>query len=211
MIEIGEVGPGRLREYARIPMAFEVRAVLRVESLDLGLRLVEEPVAEPYMKDYDASDDPDGRVLNWPKHFDVSKWGFFMAREGGDDVGASTVAVHTPAVHMLEDRADLAVLWDIRVRPERRRHGVGTALLRHAADWARSKGCRQMKVETQNTNVPACRFYARQGCVLGGINRFGYAACPAVAHETMLLWYLDLGPEATRTQSRPTQPRVPHP
>jgi len=144
------------------------------------------------VKDYDASDDPDGRVLNWLRHFDVSKWGFFIAREGTDDVGAATVAVHTSAVHMLEDRADLAVLWDIRVRPERRRHGVGSALFRHAAGWARSKGCRQMKVETQNTNVPACRFYASQRCVLGGINRFGYAACPAVAHETMLLWYLDL-------------------
>jgi streptothricin acetyltransferase len=47
-------------------------------------------------------------------------------------------------------------------------------------------------VETQNTNVPACRFYARQGCVSGGINRFGYAGCPAAAPEAMLLWYLDL-------------------
>ena len=192
MIEICEVGLDRLTEYARIPIAFEVRAVLRVESLDLGFRLVEEPVPKPYVKDYDASRDPDGRVLNWPKHFDVSKWGFFIAKESGDHVGAATVAVRTPAVHMLEDRSDLAVLWDIRVRPDRRRHGVGTALFRHAADWARSKGCRQMKVETQNTNVPACRFYARQGCVLGGINRFGYAACPGVADETMLLWYLDL-------------------
>ena len=120
------------------------------------------------------------------------------------------MAVHTPAVHMLEDHSDSAVLWDIRVRPERRREGVGTHLFRYAADWARGKGRRQMKVETQNTNVPACRFYAAQGCVLGGINRFGYAACPAAAHETMLLWYLDLGPETARTQSRVTQPKVPH-
>jgi GNAT superfamily N-acetyltransferase len=192
VIEIREVGRERLAEYARIPIAFEVRTVYRVESLDLGFRLVEEPVTEPYLKDYDALDNADGRVLNWPKHFDVSKWGFFIAREGGDDVGAATVVVHTPVVHMLEDRSDLAVLWDIRVRPKRRRHGVGTALFRHATDWARGKGCRQMKVETQNTNVPACRFYAAQGCVLGGINRFGYAACPSAAHEAMLLWYLDL-------------------
>jgi len=194
MIQIREVGPDQLRDYARIPIAFEVRAVLRVESLDLGFRLVEESVPKPYTKDYDAFDDADGRVMNWPKHFDVSKWGFFLAREG-DDVGAATVAVHTPTVHMLENRTDLAVLWDIRVRPDKRRHGVGAALFRYATDWARSNGCRQMKVETQNTNVPACRFYAARGCVLGGINRFGYAACPVAAHEAMLLWYLDLARE----------------
>ncbi|MBN2465744.1 GNAT family N-acetyltransferase, partial [candidate division WOR-3 bacterium] len=138
MIEIREVGPDRLAEYARIPTAFKVNTVYRVESVDLGFRLVEEQLAKPYVKDYDAVDEPDGRVLSWPRHFDVSKWGFFVAREDGDDVGAATVAVHTPAVHMLEDRADLAVLWDIRVRPKRRRHGVGAALFRHAAEWARS-------------------------------------------------------------------------
>jgi len=202
MPAIREIGSDRLHEYARIPIAFEVWTVYRVEPLELGFRLVEEDVPEPYAKDYDANDDPDGRVLNWPKHFDVSKWGFFIAQEDGEDVGAATVAAHTPAVHMLEDRADLAVLWDIRVRPERRRHGVGTALFRYAAGWARGEGCRQMKVETQNTNVPACRFYAAQGCVLGGINRFGYAACPAAAHETMLLWYLDLSPSSENTRSR---------
>ena len=192
MLEIRDGDPAVLVQPARIPIAFEVRTVYRVESLDLGFRLLEEPVAKPYVKDYNAVDDPDGRVLSWPKHFDVSKWGFFLAREGSDDVGAATVAVHTPTVHMLENRTDLAVLWDIRVRPDKRRHGVGAALFRHAMGWAGNRGCRQMKVETQNTNVPACRFYARQGCVLGGINRFAYAACPTVAHETMLLWYLDL-------------------
>jgi GNAT superfamily N-acetyltransferase len=192
MIEIREVGSDRLQEYAGIPIAFEVRTTYRVDTIDFGLRLAEEPLAKPYVKDYDALDDPDGRILNWPRHFDISKWGFFIAREGGVDVGAANVAVHTPAVHMLESRSDPAVLWDIRVRPEKRRRGIGAALFRHVADWARGRDCRQLKVETQNTDVPACRFYAALGCVLGGLNRFGYAACPAVAHETMLLWYLDL-------------------
>jgi GNAT superfamily N-acetyltransferase len=195
MIHIRATGPEGLADYARTSIAFEVRSVLRVETATegtWGFRLVEEPVRAPYVKDYDASDDPDGHVLNWPKHFDVSRWGFFIAFQDGEGVGAAAVAVHTPGVHMLEGRDDLAVLWDIRVRPDRRGHGIGTALFEHAAGWARSEGCRQLKIETQNTNVPACRFYAARGCVLGGINRFAYAGCPAVAHETMLLWYLDL-------------------
>lgn len=49
-----------------------------------------------------------------------------------------------------------------------------------------------MKVETQNVNVPACRFYQRMGCQLGEIRLYSYAAVPAVAHEVMLNWYYNL-------------------
>ena len=50
----------------------------------------------------------------------------------------------------------------------------------------------QLKAETQNVNVAACRFYAAMGCRLGAIHRFAYAGQPHVAGEVMLLWYLDL-------------------
>jgi GNAT superfamily N-acetyltransferase len=90
---------------------------------------------------------------------------------------------------MLEGRRDLAVLWDLRVAPEARGQGVGAALFQAAEAWAAARGCRQMKVETQNVNVPACRFYASQGCVLGAIHRFAY---PELPHEVQLLWYRDL-------------------
>ena len=72
---------------------------------------------------------------------------------------------------MLEGRRDLAVLWDIRVSPEARRQGVGSALFERVAAWAQLHGCRQLKIETQNTNVRACRFYERQGCQLRAIDR----------------------------------------
>jgi hypothetical protein len=45
-----------------------------------------------------------------------------------------------------------------------------------------------LKAETQNTNIPACRFYARQGCELRAIDRFAYSEEPEVAQEIMLLW-----------------------
>ena len=89
-------------------------------------------------------------------------------------------------------RDDLTVLWDIRVREDVRGRGIGTQLFASAAAWARDRGYRQLGIETQNVNVPACRFYARQGCRLGAIHRFGYAGRPDVAHEAMLLWYFDL-------------------
>ena len=76
--------------------------------------------------------------------------------------------------------------------PDYRRSGIGTKLFTEAAKWSKGKDCRQLKIETQNVNVPACKFYARQGCHLGEINRYAYVDDPSVAPETMLIWYLDL-------------------
>ncbi len=159
-----------------------------------GFRLYEEKVDSPYLKNYDAGgcDGNPETLLDWPRLFDLSNWGIFLAVEDERPVGGAAVVIHSAGVNLLENRQDLAMLWDIRIHPENRRRGIGKQLFRHAAGWAREQGCRQLKIETQNVNVPACRFYARQGCVLGGINRYGYAGCPSVAHEAMLLWYLDL-------------------
>ncbi len=195
--EIVEVSVDQLPLYAEVPIRFEVASVLRVKAVDRGLgglRLVEEQIAQPYVKDYDAQGDGQERPIHWPSKFDVSRWGFFLAtaQRGERAVGGAVVAVDSPGVHMLEDRADLAVLWDIRVHPDMRGQGVGTLLFQYAAEWARAHGCRQLKIETQNVNVRACRFYAKQGCTLGAIHQYGYAGCPEVAHEVMLLWYLDL-------------------
>jgi ribosomal protein S18 acetylase RimI-like enzyme len=98
---------------------------------------------------------------------------------------------------MLRERTDMAALWDIRVHPDWRGQGIGRRLFHAAARWARARGCRLLKIETQNVNVRACRFYQRMGCRLGAIDRYGYAE-PEYAHETVLLWYLDLALEAGR-------------
>jgi GNAT superfamily N-acetyltransferase len=91
--------------------------------------------------------------------------------------------VGVEGAHRLEDRHDLAVLWDIRVQPDRRGGGIGEA---------RGRGYRHLQIETQNVNLAARYFYAAQGRHLGAIHRYGYVAVPAVAHEAMLLWYLDV-------------------
>ncbi|MBW3572466.1 MAG: GNAT family N-acetyltransferase [Gemmatimonadetes bacterium] len=188
-IKVGEEPLGALPEYAKIPIAFQVTRVLDVTVVDGGMggfALAERALEVPYVKDYDAVDGGPGR---WAERFDLSAWGLLGARVEGRLVGGAAVAVHTPGLTMLEGRSDLAVLWDIRVMPEARGSGVGTALFRAAAAWAAARGGRQLKVETQNVNVPACRFYARQGCLLGAIHRFAY---PGLPHEVQLLWYRDL-------------------
>ena len=114
---IEEISPDRLVEYASIPIAFEVKSMLEVELVDGGLggMLLHEVPVKPYVKDYDANGES---PADWPKRFDVTNWGFFLARMGDQPVGAAAVAFDTTGVFMLEARRDLSVLWDIRVRPE---------------------------------------------------------------------------------------------
>ncbi|HEX8558149.1 MAG TPA: GNAT family N-acetyltransferase [Pyrinomonadaceae bacterium] len=181
-------------ELARVPISFEVGTVFDVSAPGGGLGgliLSERRLEAPYVKDYDAGEGE--RPSQWGKRFDVSNWGLIVARSDGARVGGAAVAFDTEGVHMLEGRTDLAVLWDIRVSPGARGRGVGFALFRAAEAWAAARGCRSLKIETQNINVAACRFYARQGCVLGAINRFAY---PELPEEAQLLWYKTLTPQA---------------
>jgi GNAT superfamily N-acetyltransferase len=177
-------------ELARVPIAFNVESVFEVLPRGGGLGgliLSERRVDVPYVKDYDATEGE--HPTQWAGRFDVSNWGLIGARSGGVRVGGAVIAFNTQGVNMLEGRTDLAVLWDIRVSPEARGRGVGFGLFRAVEAWATARGCKQLKIETQNINVPACRFYARQGCVLGAINRFAYRELP---EEVQLLWYKTL-------------------
>ncbi len=90
---------------------------------------------------------------------------------------------------MLEGHDDLAVLWDIRVHPQMRGRGIGSALLQAVERWTLARGGASLKVETQNINVPACRFYARNGFALRNVNANAY---PSFPEEIQLLWYKEL-------------------
>lgn len=186
-IEIFEENIDALPEYETVSIAFEVKSVFRVQIIGNGLsgiNLIEESVEKPYVKDYDALEDE--RPSNWGKRFDVSNWGILTAFDNGKRIGGAAVAWKTPELFMLEGREALACLWDLRVAPDFRGKAVGHFLFERSIEWVKSRNCRQIKVETQNINVPACRFYARQGCELGLINRFAY---PSEMNEIQLGWY----------------------
>jgi GNAT superfamily N-acetyltransferase len=189
-IELCEEPMTALTEYARVSIAFEVDRILVASAGDgLGeIVMTERKIEVPYLKDYDAIEG--GGVTQWAKLFDMTNWGLIAAHLGGWRVGGTVIAFNTKGVDMLENRGDLAVLWDLRVHPEFRRQKVGSTLFRAAEEWAMRRGCRQLKVETQNINFAACRFYARHGCVLEAVNHFAYREFP---DETQLLWYKRLG------------------
>ena len=196
-VEIVEEKPSELPEYARISSAFQVCEVVDIaESVDNPGQFVlsRRRLELPYTKDYDAIAEDGPR--HWPRLFDLSHWGLFSARFMGQRLGAAAVAFDTPDMDLLEGRRDLALLWDIRVAPEARERGVGSALFRAVESWACSKGCRRLKIETQNSNAPACAFYARRGCVLGSIQHSAYQRFP---DEIQMFWYKDLdGPRRRR-------------
>lgn len=167
-------------QLATVAIAFQVESVFDVLASEGGWSLHERKLETPYVKDYDLDGDPPTR---WAERFDVSKWGLLGAFSDGIRIGGAAVA------RLPDGRRDLAVLWDIRVVPAARGLGVGSALFRAAEAWALSRNCSQLRVETQNINVPACRFYERQGCVLGAVDHDAY---PEFPDEVQLLWYKSL-------------------
>ncbi|MBF8268053.1 MAG: acetyl-transferase [Dehalococcoidia bacterium] len=179
-----------LLEHGNVSISFLVESRYRVESVRNGLGgwgLTEEPVEHPYIKDYDERDGEGPR--HWASRFDISNWGILSAFEGQERIGGAVISFNTPGVYMLEGRTDLAVLWDIRVHPEYRHQGIGALLFARVIEWANAHRCTTLKVETQNINVPACKFYARMGCQLRAIHPDAY---PDLPDEVQLLWYRPL-------------------
>ena len=189
-IVIREVGRDAFPLYDSIPMNVFVRSEYRVELFDGGLgglRMTETPVT-PYVKDLSQYE----RATEYEQLFDIATWRFYIAFDGDRPVGALTLAGPTEGLHMLAGRRDACVLWDIRVTDERQHQGVGQQLLDRAVAAARAQGYRQMIIECQNNNVPACRFYRKQGAILGKVDRYAYYSDPEIRNEVQLIWYLDL-------------------
>jgi GNAT superfamily N-acetyltransferase len=90
----------------------------------------------------------------------------FTALNGSDPVGY---------VALLERKAAyVAWVTDMVVAPDMRRHGVGTALLMAAQDWASGRGAKRLMVEMQSKNYPAIRLAQKHGYEFCGYNDHYY-------------------------------------
>lgn len=189
-IVLREVGRECFPLYDSVPMNVEVRSEYRLQPIDGGLgglALTEVPVA-PHIKDLSQYE----KATEYETQFDISRWRFYMAFDGGTPVAALTLAGTTQGMHMLGGRRDACVLWDIRVADAYKRRGLGQRLLDMAIENARADGYCQMIIECQNNNVPACRFYRKQGAVLGKVDAYAYYSDPDIRDEVQLIWYLSL-------------------
>jgi len=189
-IEILQEELDHVPAHGQISIAFEVRSILDLTVVDSGLGglvLRERELTSPYVKDYDGIDG--NRPCDWGQRFDMANWTLLSAWIDDRRAGGIVIACKTQDLDVLERRQDLAVIWDLRVAPDLRGRGIGCALFAAAEAWAKTNACKQLKVETQNVNVAACRFYAHRGCTLGAVYRFAY---PLLPEEAQLLWYKDL-------------------
>src|SRR5258706_9796242 len=150
-MEITKIPFSRLDNYARIPIAFEVRTIFDIDLPQNGLGGIhfrERPVT-PYIKDYDLLHSP----LTWPLKFDLKNWGLFLAVDEGQAVGGAVVAWNTGGVGIMEGRTVLSVLWDILRCPERRGRGVGKRIVWDAAPVAQKANMMSNEKKKQKLNV----------------------------------------------------------
>lgn len=190
MIEIKEMDNSCFELYDSITMIVRVSSEYKIRRIENGLGglLLEEYPVEPYIKDLSIYE----RATEYEKEFDISNWKFYMAFDGKIPIGAMTVAGRTENLNMLSGRSDACILWDIRVEEKYKRQGIGKKLFDIGVANAKKDGYKQMIIECQNNNVPACKFYEKQGAILSKIDMYAYYLEEDVKDEVLLLWYLDL-------------------
>ncbi len=167
----------------QIRPTYQSATVLDVErsgtGIEIGWRLVERELPHPFDKGtrYDFNEKTQGEIL---------------ARLVRPDDTYQRVAEHNGRLVALldmeiQDWNNTALLWHIMIDLDYRGQGLGRRLWHRALDFARQAAVRAIIAETQNTNVPACKFYARMGCQLVGINETYYTN-DGLQTEVALFW-----------------------
>jgi GNAT superfamily N-acetyltransferase len=83
----------------------------------------------------------------------------FLALDGEQAVGFTQLYPSFTSAGM----ARIFVLNDLFVAPGARGRGIGAALLRHAAEFARGEGAVRLALSTEKTNATAQALYEREG------------------------------------------------
>lgn len=83
----------------------------------------------------------------------------FLALHGGRAVGFTQLYPSFTSAGM----ARIFVLNDLYVQPDARARGIGTGLLRRAAQFARDEGVVRLALSTEKTNATAQALYEREG------------------------------------------------
>lgn len=190
MITYKEVDKSYFELYDTVSMNVAVQSEYKVKRINNGLGglVLEEVQVSPYIKDLSKYE----RAVHYENEFDITNWRFYMAFSGDVPVGAMTIAGKTEGLHMLSGRTDACVLWDIRVADAYKHNGIGQELLKMGIAGAKSDGYGQMIIECQNNNVPACKFYQKQGALLSKIDMYAYYSEPEVRDEIQFVWYLNI-------------------
>ena len=154
---------------AAIDTSFETSTIFDVVLGARRIDLVERRLATPLVKRY-----PIGDAFAFWASWDTG----FVADDGGI---CGFAAVEFEAWHAR------LILWHFYVSPERRRQGIGRALLARVEDHARSVGAERVWLETSNLNVPGIAAYERLGYTLCGADTTLYDATLAASETAIYL------------------------
>lgn len=106
----------------------------------------------------------------------------FYATENGELLGQIVIRANWNKFCYIED---------IGIRAKSRGKGIGKKLLESAQEWAEKRNLNGFMLETHDTNLTACRFYMKNGFVLGGVDILLYNQLKN-SDEKALFWYKNL-------------------
>ena len=107
----------------------------------------------------------------------------WVAREGDPGPGAARLSGYLVAWHV----ADELHVMNVATRVDRRRHGIGRALVTAAVGYARTRRVRHALLEVRRSNRPAIALYRSVGFFAMGV-RTRYYADDEDAVEMVLLF-----------------------
>ena len=183
--------PTDARRLTEINPTFVSPATLRVHKtgagLQVGWRLEEEALAEPY--DKGAAYDLDARdVEEISERAEREDCLVLVAEAGGRLIGLCDLEI--------TEWNNTGWLWNLLVDVGWRGRGLGRALFQRGLAWARQRNLRAIFIETQTNNVPACRFYHHMGCHLVSVHDEYYTNHDIDAGEVAVLWTYTLSDTA---------------
>jgi streptothricin acetyltransferase len=169
-IILREIDPSNLHDANQCDGSFIVdsKLVLHVENDILRYSVVR---VEPYRKQYVFEERDYASYIANPDQT------VYFAHVDGHLAGQIVLKKHWNVYAWINDFA---------VDVEFRRYGVGRALMQKAVDWAKAKQLPGIMLETQDINVPACRFYERFGFTLRGYDTYLYKGLNPIIDEIAL-------------------------
>jgi GNAT superfamily N-acetyltransferase len=111
---------------------------------------------------------PRSMRVKYPKDYDnlLESWQqgecFLVAEEDGEVYGYLDMSVQSWHLTGWVDHLAVAKSY--------RRQGIGTALLKKAAEWSRQRGLKRLMLEIQTKNYPAICFCQKNGFAFCGFN-----------------------------------------
>lgn len=118
---------------------------------------------------------------------DLLDWSTYISREDKQVFLAFDDKICIGQIRVVKDWNRFAYIENIAVRASYRNSGLGHVLIKAAEIWAKQQSLLGLSLEAQNDNVIACRFYAKEGFELGGVDTLKQIANPNI--DMTLYWY----------------------